>query len=256
MEGTTASADLDSTAEGHAGAPGPTPDEAAPHLMVIDDDRRLRTLLRKFLSDNGFRVTAAPSAAEARAEMDGLVFDAIVLDLMMPGESGFEFLESLRKTSRVPVLMLTARSEIDNRINGLELGADDYLAKPFEPRELLLRINNILRRQAEAGPPGRPSAVVFGTMTFNLDRGDLIDSGTPVRITERERDFLRALSEAMGDVVSRYDLVDEGSAGSERAVDVQINRLRRKLERDPGNPVYLQTVRGVGYRLMVDEWLP
>lgn len=222
----------------------------APHLLVVDDDSRIRTLLSRFLSENGYRVTTAASAAEARGRLEGLTFDLLVLDVMMPGESGLDLARDLRRGSAVPILMLTARSETADRITGLEAGVDDYVAKPFEPRELLLRIGSILKR---ALPPPQKAieSVRFGEFAFHLERGELIRNGEIVRITERERDMLRALAEAPGETVQRLALAGGGAAASERAVDVQVNRLRRKLERDPANPVYLQTVRGIGYRLVV-----
>ncbi|OYX62946.1 MAG: DNA-binding response regulator [Rhizobiales bacterium 32-66-11] len=229
-------------------APAPLPDDA-PHLLVVDDDSRIRTLLSRFLSENGYRVTTAASAAEARGRLEGLTFDLLVLDVMMPGETGLELARSLRTQSAVPILMLTARSEAQDRIAGLEVGADDYLGKPFEPRELLLRVGSILKRTAPS-PQKAIEEVRFGEFTFHLGRGELNRNGEPVRITERERDMLRALAEAPGDTVPRLALAGNGTA-SERAVDVQVNRLRRKIERDPTNPVHVQTVRGIGYRLVV-----
>ncbi|MEP9351779.1 response regulator transcription factor [Xanthobacter sp. KR7-225] len=224
------------------------PDDA-PHLLVVDDDNRIRTLLMRFLSENGYRVTTAASAAEARGRLDGLAFDLLVLDVMMPGESGVDLARSLRATSSVPILMLTARSEIADRIDGLEAGADDYLGKPFEPRELLLRIGSILKRAAT--PPQKAiESVKFGDFTYHLERGELTRAGEMVRITERERDMLRTLATEPGETVPRLALAG-GGAISERAVDVQVNRLRRKIERDPANPQHLQTVRGIGYRLVV-----
>lgn len=224
------------------------PDEAL-HLLVVDDDNRIRTLLTRLLMENGYRVTTAASAAEARGRLEGLTFDLLVLDVMMPGETGLELARSLRQTSTVPILMLTARSDIEDRIAGLEAGVDDYLAKPFEPRELLLRIGSILKR-AVTPPQKAIESVRFGEFTFHLDRGELTREGEMVRLTEREREMLRTLSEEPGGTVPRLALAG-GGATSERAVDVQVNRLRRKLERDPANPIYLQTVRGIGYRLVV-----
>ncbi|WP_029005657.1 response regulator [Azorhizobium doebereinerae] len=229
-------------------APPVLPDDA-PHLLVVDDDNRIRTLLSRFLSEHGYRVTTAASALEARSSMVGLEFDLLVLDVMMPGESGVDFARWLRTTSAVPILMLTARSETVDRITGLEAGVDDYVAKPFEPRELLLRIGSILKRSA-APVQKAIEAVRFGDFTFHLGRGELTRLGEPVRITERERDMLRALAEQPGETVPRLALAG-GGAASERAVDVQVNRLRRKVERDPANPSFVQTVRGLGYRLVV-----
>jgi two-component system, OmpR family, phosphate regulon response regulator OmpR len=227
----------------------------APHVLVVDDDRRLRQLLARFLSENGYRVTTAASAAEARAKGEALVFDAIVLDVMMPGETGFEFARRLRADSRVPILMLTARANPEDRVTGLEIGADDYLPKPFEPRELVLRLGNILRRSAIPEAPTRPAApetIRFGPFQFRFDRGELRREDEVIRITEREREILSILGHRTGGNVPREELAGGGNGVNERNVDVQINRLRRKIEQDPANPVYLQTVRGVGYRLLVD----
>ncbi|RMF04232.1 MAG: DNA-binding response regulator [Alphaproteobacteria bacterium] len=218
----------------------------APHVLVVDDDQRIRELLAQFLYENGFRVTTAESADAARAMMRGLTFDILVLDVMMPGESGFEFAEWLRKERSVPILMLTARAEPDQRIKGLEIGVDDYLGKPFEPRELLLRLHNILRRQPNFGSK---DAIQMGDLTFHVARGELKRQGKTVKLTERERDLLRQFAQRPGTPISRMELVRGGAEGGERAVDVQINRLRRKIENDPSNPVYLQTVRGKGYVL-------
>ncbi|MGA0564646.1 response regulator [Ancylobacter sp. VNQ12] len=222
----------------------------AVHLLIVDDDRRIRDLLSRFLTEHGYRVTTAESAADARARLGGLTFDLLILDVMMPGENGFELARAVRVDSGVPILMLTARSDAEDRIQGLEIGADDYLAKPFEPRELLLRIGNIIKRSA--APPTQVIEVVrFGPFAFHLERGELTRDGEPVRLTDRERDMLRVLGERPGDTVPRQALVAPGAAAGDRAVDVQVNRLRRKIEKDPANPNYVQTVRGVGYRLVV-----
>ena len=235
-------------------APRAEPPDHAPHVLVVDDDRRLRDLLSRFLGENGYRVTTAASAAEARAKIGSVVFDALVLDVMMPGETGFEFLRRLRASSTIATLMLTARSDSRDRVEGLEIGADDYLAKPFEPRELLLRLGNILRRAApaDANEPPPPEAIRFGPFTFRLDRGELRRDGEPIRITEREREILTILGHRPGSEVPRDELTGSGGGANDRAVDVQMNRLRRKIELDPANPVFLQTVRGIGYRLLTD----
>jgi two-component system phosphate regulon response regulator OmpR len=233
----------------------PLPDEA-PHVLVVDDDRRLRDLLARFLGDNGYRITTAANAAEADTRLSQLVFDAIVLDIMMPGENGFDFARRFRVGSAVPILMLTARADGKDRINGLELGVDDYLAKPFEPRELLLRLGNILKRTVVADPGksgARPDFVRFGPFLYGLSRGELRKGEEAIRLTEREREILTALAERAGEVVPREELAAQGSAANDRTVDVQMNRLRRKIERDPADPLYLQTVRGVGYRLVTDR---
>jgi two-component system phosphate regulon response regulator OmpR len=230
-----------------AGAPA----DGAPHLLVVDDDRRIRDLLLRFLQREGYRVTTAESAAEARAKLGGLSFDLLILDVMMPGETGFELTQAIRTSSSVPILMLTARDETENRIKGLEIGADDYLAKPFEARELILRINNILRRQSVAAKAPPVQQVKFGDFVFHVDRGELRRGEEVVRLTDREREMLSVLAAKPGETVPRLALAGNGAGAGERAVDVQINRLRRKIEGDPANPLFVQTVRGIGYRLMV-----
>ena len=226
------------------------PDDA-PHLLVVDDDARIVSLLSRYLAENGYRVTTASSAAEARGRLESLSFDLLVLDVMMPGETGFVLARWVRERSEVPILMLTALAEAPDRIEGLEAGADDYLGKPFDPRELLLRIAAILKRMASPQPAEAPEAVRFGEFVFVLDRGELKRGIDIVHITDRERDMLRMLARAPGATVPRIDLAAPGAEASERAVDVQVNRLRRKIERDPANPLFIQTVRGVGYRLVV-----
>ena len=228
--------------------PAPLSDDA-PHLLVVDDDRRIRDLLSRFLAGEGYRVSTAESAADARAKLQGLSFDLLILDVMMPGESGFDFAQSIRGSSNVPILMLTARDAAESRIKGLEMGADDYLAKPFEPRELSLRIANILKRAQPIAPPPVES-IRFGPFVYHLARGELRKGEEVIRLTDREREMLRVLSATPGETVSRMALAGDGGSVSERAVDVQINRLRRKIERNPANPLFVQTVRGIGYRLV------
>jgi two-component system phosphate regulon response regulator OmpR len=228
------------------------PGDDAAHVLVVDDDRRIRMLLSTYLRKHGYRVTIAASAQEARACLEGLAFEIIVLDVMMRGESGFDFAASLRQTSQVPILMLTARAESSDRVHGLEIGVDDYLAKPHEPKELLLRIGSILRRTRRAPQRTGVAVVRFGPFSFSLERGELRTNDEVVRLTERERDMLRLLCANSGESVSREALTGSGAAANERTVDVQINRLRRKIETDPANPIYLQTARGAGYRLVVD----
>jgi two-component system phosphate regulon response regulator OmpR len=222
----------------------------APHLLVVDDDRRIRDLLSRFLLAEGYRVTTAETAAMARAKLEGLRFDLLILDVMMPGESGFELAEAIRGSSAVPILMLTALAESENRIKGLEIGADDYLIKPFEPRELSLRVANILRRQQPTPTPAVES-VRFGEFIFHIARGELRCRDDAIHLTDRERDMLRVLAAAPGETVPRLALAGTGASSNERAVDVQVNRLRRKIERDPANPLFVQTVRGIGYRLVI-----
>jgi two-component system phosphate regulon response regulator OmpR len=224
---------------------------AEPHLLVVDDDARLRELLRRYLTEQGFRVTTAGDAAEARAKLASLAFDLLVLDVMMPGENGLDLTQSLRAESRLPILLLTAMAEPEDRINGLERGADDFLAKPFEPRELVLRIRNILQRVPQPAAPGRDFR--FGACRLDLERGELYRGSEPVHLTAAETALLLALARRAGEVVSREALSEEAQfSGNVRTVDVQVTRLRRKLEHDPKFPRYLQTVRGTGYVLRPD----
>jgi two-component system phosphate regulon response regulator OmpR len=227
------------------------PDDDAPHLLVVDDDTRIRNLLKQFLSENGFRVTVAGNADEARRKLRGLDFDLLVLDVMMPGETGVELTKSLRAEKNVPILILTALSETDSRVIGLEAGADDYLPKPFDPRELILRINNILRRGGPASTP-MVEQLVFGPYTFQLAKRELKRGGEVLKLTDREQEILAIFAGRAGETIPRHELVGNDSEVGERTIDVQINRLRRKIERDPSNPVWLQTVRGIGYRLSVE----
>jgi len=221
------------------------------HILVVDDDRRLRDLLQRFLADSGFRVTTAGSAAEARDRLTSLRFDLLVLDVMMPGESGLSLTSSLRETSNVPILMLTAMAESDDRINGLERGADDYLTKPFEPRELVARIRSILRRVAIAAPA--PAELRFGDLVYDSQRQLFEGPDGATQLTGAEARLLDILARTPGEAVTRDDLqAESGIAGSSRAVDVQVTRLRRKIEPDPRNPRYLQTIRGQGYVLWPD----
>lgn len=233
------------TSESHS-----TPfDEETPHILVVDDDRRIRELLKKYLSENGYRVSTAESAAEARARMEGIAFDLLVLDVMMPGETGLELTKSLRLDSSVPILLLTARAETEHRIEGFEGGADDYLPKPFEPRELLLRIGTILRRTVPEKTDTRE--VRLGACRFDRERGELWRDGNLVRLTDREIQMMHLFASRPNETLSRT-LLRNDEAGTERAIDVQINRLRRKIEKDPKNPIYLQTIRGLGYVLKPD----
>ncbi len=224
------------------------------HLLVVDDDDRIRELLKEYLARSGFRVTGASDAAAASRLIDTLDFDLMVLDVMMPGEDGVSFARRLRARSdapgRTPILMLTARGEADDRIDGLSAGVDDYLAKPFEPRELLLRIEAILRR---AGPrDAGPTVIGLGACSFDIDRGELTRDGAVIRLTEAEIELMRRLARSANAPVDRLELARDTADVTGRAVDVQVTRLRRKIEDDPKTPRYLQTVRGVGYRLAPD----
>ena len=226
------------------------PDEDAAHVLIVDDDARICALLKRFLNDNGLNASTAANAAEARRLIDALAFDLLILDVMMPGETGFELTRSLRETSAVPIILLTARGQSDDRIEGLERGADDYMAKPFEPRELLLRIRNLLKRRTE--DTARKAEYSFGACTFNPGKGELRRQGETIKLTSGELDLLRILVQKPGAPISRAALVEKTSAAMDRSVDVQVTRLRKKIEEDPRNPIILQTVRGVGYALMVD----
>lgn len=227
----------------------PLPDNA-PHVLVVDDDQKIRDLLARYLTEHGYRVTTAAEAASARASMRGLAFDLVLLDVMMPGENGLDLARDLKATTQIPILMLTARSDPDDRIAGLEAGVDDYLPKPFDPRELLLRVRNILKRGQPASGP--TDEVQMGAFVFHIGRGELRREDETIKLTERERDLLRLFAQRPGTPIARHELSNDDSTGSERAIDVQINRLRRKIETDPSNPVYLQTVRGKGYILYTD----
>ncbi|MGB8623755.1 MAG: response regulator [Paracoccaceae bacterium] len=231
--------------------------EAEAHLLIVDDDERIRDLLRKFLIRHGFLVSASRDAAHARRLLEGLEFDLIVLDVMMPGEDGIALTRSLREEIATPILLLTARGETSDRIAGLEAGADDYLAKPFEPKELLLRINAILRRVPQTPPEAAgPKVLHLGPVRYDIERGEMWQGESLIRLTATESQLMRIFSTCPGEPVARSRLVedlgrDRGQA-QERAIDVQITRLRRKIEADPKQPRYLQTVRGAGYMLAPD----
>ncbi len=232
--------------------------EQPAHLLIVDDDERIRELLKRYLVKQGFMVTAARDAAQARRLLNGLAFDLIVLDVMMPGEDGVALTQWLRGAMATPVILLTARGEARDRIVGFEAGADDYIPKPFEPRELVLRINAILRRtpRPESTAAAQP-VLMLGRLRYELETGELRDGADPVRLTQTESALMRILAARPGQVVSREALVDQlgrdrglgAEVAQERAIDVQITRLRRKLESDPRRPRYLQTVRGEGYML-------
>ncbi|MEL7344921.1 MAG: response regulator [Pseudomonadota bacterium] len=233
--------------------------EADAHLLIVDDDERIRGLLQKFLARHGFFVSAARDAAHAERLLGGLDFDLMVLDVMMPGEDGVTFAKRLRETNDTPIMLLTAKGETEDRIKGLEAGVDDYLAKPFEPKELLLRINAILRRvPAEETADALPKVLHLGRFRYDIDRGELWSGDQLVRLTATESLLMRIFSRTPGEPLSRTQLVETlgkesgGDQAQERAVDVQITRLRRKIENDPRQPRYLQTVRGAGYMLAPD----
>lgn len=222
-------------------------DRSDTHVLVVDDDDRIRDLLSRYLGRAGYRVSKAASAEDARARMAGLQYDLLIVDVMMPGEDGMALTASLREHDDVPIILLTAKGDPADRIRGLKAGADDYLPKPFEPEELLLRMDAIFRR---TGRKAVSEAVSFGPFLYNLQTKVLLRDGVPERLTTSEADLLDILARKGGDVVSRYALSGNVNGESERAVDVQITRLRRKLEADPSEPRFLLTVRGKGYRLV------
>ena len=228
--------------------------EEQPHILVVDDDKRLRELIGRFLGAEGFRVTMAVNAADARSKLKSIAFDLLVLDIMMPGETGLQLTESLRADSNVPILLLTAMAEAQDRISGFEVGADDYLPKPFEPKELVLRIQSILKRARRTLQPRTQAQILrFGSFIFEMDRRRLFKGKAPIYLTEAEGDLLAQLARRAGEPVSREELTPEGAgAGSSRLIDVQMTRLRKKIETDPRFPRYLQTVRGRGYVLQPD----
>lgn len=220
------------------------------HLLVVDDDDRIRDLVRRYLQKAGHRITTARNAEGARRFMATFDFDLIILDIMMPGDDGLTLLKELRARRQTPVILLTAKGDSEDRIEGLKAGADDYLPKPFEPEELSLRIASILRRRPQSVDVGQ---VILSGLTFDADRGELRDEERKIRLTEAETQLLSILASRCGEPVSRAELADLTSTGADRSVDVQVTRLRRKIEPDPKEPIHLQTVRGVGYRLLTDQ---
>ncbi len=229
------------------------PDLAArPHVLVVDDDKRICELLSRFLHENGFMVITAGHAAEAREMLADFAFDAMVVDVMMPGESGIDFIRGLPPGARLPVILLTALGEAQDRIAGLEAGADDYLPKPFEPRELVLRLNAVLRRTVRKSET--PKTFRIGAWTFSMERDELRNGDAILPLTTAEGLLIRALASRPGEAISREELAEKcGLDAGERTIDVQVTRLRRKIEKDTRVPRYLQTVRGKGYLLRVEE---
>ena len=221
-----------------------------PHILVVDDDRRLQQLLQKYLMENGFLVSTAESAADAEAKLQSLTFDLMIVDVMMPGEDGMSFTQRIRDKAGIPIVMLTARGEGDDRIAGLESGADDYLPKPFEPRELVLRVRSVLRRNEPQRPPD--AVVRFGPFSFDVERMELLRDGTTVALTSREAALLKVFARNPGATLSRMRLSQQSGSG-ERTIDVQVTRLRRKIEDDPRMPRFLQTVWGEGYVLRTEH---
>lgn len=227
------------------------------HLLIVDDDSRIRTLLAKFLNKNGYLTTTARDAAHARRLLAGLEFDMLVIDVMMPGENGFDLTRDLRRSLATPIMLLTARGEASDRITGLEAGADDYLPKPFEPQELLLRVNAILRRApADTTRPAPPKNLLLGAFRYDISRAELWQGEQLIRLTSTESALMKIFAAQPGETMPRTRLVEAlgqgNSTAQERAIDVQVTRLRRKIEADPKSPRYLQTVRGVGYTIIPD----
>jgi two-component system phosphate regulon response regulator OmpR len=217
------------------------------HILIVDDDDRIRLLLQKYLSRAGYRTSVAENAANARQRMQGLSYDLLIIDVMMPGEDGLSFSKDLREGSDVPIILLTAKGEVEDRISGLKSGVDDYVTKPFEPEELLLRIDNIFRRTGQAVMSNN---VLFGPFVYDISKRLLSKDGERIRLTTGELFLLDILAKQGGGAVSRYQLSQNINANSDRAVDVQITRLRRKIETDPTEPEHILTVRGQGYRLI------
>ncbi|MEL6323626.1 MAG: response regulator [Pseudomonadota bacterium] len=224
--------------------------EKAAHILVVDDDERIAKLIKRYLTENGFRASVASNGNEARDLLGAVEFDLLILDVMMPGLNGFDLTERIRAASNVPILLLTARGLPEDRIEGFERGADDYLSKPFEPREMLLRVEALLRRTRSHAVSREQ--LTFGECTFSPGRGELRRDGDLVRLTAGELALLRALSAKPGEPISRTALAEQTSTAMERSIDVQVTRLRKKIEDDPRTPIYLQTVRGVGYALIPD----
>lgn len=229
-----------------------------PHLLIVDDDERIRSLLQQFLVQSDYLVSTAEDAEQARTLLSAIEFDLIILDVMMPGQDGISFTANLRTLqNNTPILLLTARGETEDRIKGLEAGADDYLPKPFEPKELLLRINAILRRMPDLKEDQMmPKTLSLGHLKYDVARNELWEGETQIRLTTTESQLMKIFTSALGEPISRVDLVTslgrDISSAQDRAIDVQITRLRRKIEVNPGQPRYLQTVRGAGYMLLFD----
>ena len=225
------------------------------HILVIDDDQRLRTLLRKFLENNGFRVSDAEDANQAKIIMESIIFDLLVIDVMMPGQNGLDFLKEIRIKNNIPTLMLTAMSSPENRLDGLEIGADDYMTKPFEPRELLLRIQNILKRFIPSIKKNNNNdQIKFGPFLFNYNNLNLYKNGKSVHLTTSEQKLLNCFAKASNKALSRDNINNLLGGNIEtRSIDVSVVRIRRKIEEDQRYPIYLQTVRGVGWMLKTHE---
>lgn len=227
-------------------------DGKKPHILVVDDDARIRDLISRYLTENDFVVATAHDALHAEEVLERAIFDALIVDVMMPKKTGFEFSKELRVTSDVPILLLTALGEVDDRISGLETGADDYLTKPFEPKELLLRLKSILRRRPEK--TDTQNGFKMGKWTYDIDLKELSSDEETVRLTAVEANLIEMLATHAGQILSRDELARLcGLDGNDRTIDVQVTRLRRKIEEDSRFPKYLQTIRGQGYMLRLDR---
>ena len=219
------------------------------HILVVDDDDRIRELVKQYLEENDFFVTTATDAFDAKKKIDIIKFDILILDIMMPGKSGLSLTEEIKKKSSIPIILLTAKGETDDRIKGLELGADDYLGKPFEPKELLLRIKNILTKVQK---PLLPNEIYIGKALVNLKKSDIKINNKTVKMNPQEKKILEKMLEVPGKVFSRNDIGKIINISKERTIDVMITRLRQKIESNSKNPKYLQTIRGAGYVLWIE----
>ena len=220
-----------------------------PHILIVDDDNRIRELIKEYLEENNFIVSTANNAEEASEKIKLVDFEIVVLDIMMPGESGLELTKKLRKNISTPIILLTAKGEVDDRIIGLESGADDYLVKPFSPKELLLRINNILKKTKEEILEEK---IKIGENFLNLKKMIIEKNGKTIKLNGTEKKLLKKMIFSKGKTFSREEIGKIINISKERSVDVMITRLRQKLEYDPKNPQYLQTVRGSGYVLWIE----
>jgi len=219
------------------------------HILVVDDDDRIRTLVKEYLEENNFLVTTATDAFDAKEKLDIIKFDILILDIMMPGKSGLSLTKEIKKTNQTPIILLTAKGETVDRIRGLEIGADDYLGKPFEPKELLLRIGNILNKTQK---PILPSKIYIGNALINLKKLHIRTNNKTIKINPQEKKVLEKMLEVPGKVFSRDDIGKIINISKERTIDVMITRLRQKIESNPKNPKYLQTIRGSGYALWIE----
>ena len=219
------------------------------HILVVDDDDRIRELVKEYLEENNFLITTAKDSFDAKKKLEIIKFDLIVLDIMMPGQSGLSLTKEIKKDNSMPIILLTAKGETVNRIEGLEVGADDYLGKPFEPKELLLRIKNILNKTKKTP---LPNEVYIGNALVNLKKLSIKLNEKVIKINPQERKVLEKMLESPGEVFSREDIGKIINISKERTIDVMITRLRQKIESNPKNPKYLQTIRGSGYVLWIE----